>query len=320
MSGGVARYVRRRLVGMLVTLLLTSFIIFMALYVAPGDPATFLLQGRSATPEALAAVRDQYHLDEPVLNQFGLWFGGVLHGDFGRSIQFRQDVGGLLAARLPTTILLVVMASTLMLVFGLLLGTLSALRPGPVDKSVLVTSTVAVATPTFIAAVLLIGVFAVQLGWFPTFGNGEGLADRLHHLTLPAVALSAPLIGLVARVTRASMVLELNREHVDVARARGIPERLVVWRHALKGALPSVLTLAGTVVAGLFVGSAVIETAFGISGVGQLLVQSISTKDFPVVQAICLLLVAAFVVTNLLVDLALPLIDPRVALGEERSA
>jgi peptide/nickel transport system permease protein len=320
MKHPASRFVGGRLAGMVVTLLLTSFVIFMALYIAPGNPESFLLQGRSPTPQTLATIRDQYHLDQPVLKQFGLWLSGVLHGDFGRSIQFRQDVAGLIAARLPTTLLLVVFATILMLVFGLLFGTLSALRPGAIDKTVLLSSTVAVGTPTFIAAVLLIGVFAVQLGWFPTFGNGDGLLDRLHHLVLPALALSAPLIGLVSRVTRASMLVELSRDHVDVARARGIPERLVVWRHALKGALPSVLTLSGTVVAGLFVGSAVIETAFGLSGVGQLLVQSISTKDFPVVQAICLLLVAAFVVTNMLVDLALPLIDPRVVLGEERPA
>ncbi|WP_426244681.1 ABC transporter permease [Nocardioides sp. LHG3406-4] len=309
-------FIGRRVLWMVLTLSLTSFVIFASLYAAPGDPATFLLQGRSATPEALAAVRDQYHLGEPMLTQFGLWFEGVLSGDFGRSIQFRQDVGGLILSRLPTTLLLVLLASVLMLVLGLLLGTMSALRPGAVDRAVLVGSTFAVATPTFIAAVVLIGVFGVQLGWFPTFGNGTGLWDRLYHLALPALALSAPLIGLVSRVTRASMLQQLGREHVDVARARGIPDRLVVWRHALKGALPPILTLTGTIVAGLFVGSVVIETAFGISGIGLLLVQSISTKDFPVVQAICLLLTVAFVVTNLVVDLLLPLIDPRVVLGE----
>jgi peptide/nickel transport system permease protein len=312
MSRATARFLGSRVAGMVVTLAVTSFVIFMALYAAPGDPESFLFQGRSPSPATLQAVRVQYHLDQPVLQQFWLWVTDVLRGDLGRSIQFRQDVGALIASRLPTTLLLVAFATLLMLVFGLLLGVLSALRPGPIDKTVLLGSTVAVATPTFVAAVVLIGLFAVRLGWFPTFGNGSGLLDRLHHLVLPALALSAALIGLLGRVTRAAMLVELDRDHVAVARARGIPERLVVRRHALKGALPAVLTLSGTVVAGLFVGSAVIETAFGLSGVGQLLVQSVSTKDFPVVQAICLLLVAAFVVTNLLVDLALPWIDPRV--------
>lgn len=317
MSHPRLRFLGGRLAGMLVTLLLTSFVIFLALYLAPGKPESFLFQGRSPSAETLAAVRQQYHFDEPFLEQFRLWLGGLVHGDFGRSIQFRQDVAGLIGARLPTTLLLVAFASVLMLVVGLALGTLSALRPGRVDKAVLLGSTVAVATPAFLAAVLLVGVFAVRLGWFPTFGNGSGFADRVHHLVLPALALSAPLIGLVSRVTRAAVLAELGREHVSVARARGVPERLVLWRHVLKGALPSVLTLSGTIVAGLFVGSAVIETAFGISGVGQLLVQSVSTKDFPVVQAICLLLVTAFVVTNVLVDAVLPLIDPRVVLGNQ---
>lgn len=315
-----AAFVVRRLLALVATLLLTSVVIYLSLFAAPGDPESFLLQGRSATPEALAAVREQYHLDEPLPVQYGLWLGDAVQGDLGRSIQFRQDVAGLVAARLPTTLLLLVAASTLMLVVGLTLGTLSALRPGAVDRLVLVGSTVAVATPTFVAAVLLIGVFGVQLGWFPTFGNGDGLLDRAYHLTLPALALSAPLIGLVARVTRAAVLEELGREHVDAARARGVPERYVVWRHALRGALPPVLTLAGTIVAGLFVGSTVVETAFGVTGVGELLVRSVSTKDFPVVQAICLLLVAAFVVTNTLVDLVLPVLDPRVRLGEERLA
>lgn len=313
----VAAFLGRRFVGMAVTLALTAFLIFMSLHAAPGDPATFLLQGRSATPEALAAVRSQYHLDAPVLGQFWLWAQGVVHGDLGRSIQFRQDVAGLITARLATTVTLVALASLLMVLIGLPLGAASALRPGAIDRTVLLASTVAVATPTFLAAVLLIGVFSVQLGWFPSFGNGTGLFDRLHHLALPSIALAAPLVGLLARVSRAAMLEELRRDHVDVARMRGIPWRQVVWRHVLRGALPSVLTLTGTIVAGLFVGSAVIETAFGLSGVGQLLVQSVSTKDFPVVQAICLLLVTAFVVTNLLVDLTLPLLDRRVVLRAE---
>ena len=172
MTAPVAVFAARRLVGVAVTLLLTSLVIFLSVHAAPGDPASFLLQGRSATPQAMAAIREQYHLDQPVLSQFGTWLAGIPQGDFGSSIQFRQDVGGLLAARLPTTLLLLAMAATLMLLFGISLGIWSALRPGLIDKVVLMGSTLAVATPTFIAAVALIGIFAVQLGWFPTFGSG----------------------------------------------------------------------------------------------------------------------------------------------------
>ena len=305
------RFVLRRLAGLGITLLLTSFLVFGAMHAAPGDPASFLLSGRTPTPEAVAAVRAQYHLDDPVLEQYGRWIGGALTGDLGRSVQFRQEVLGLITARLPTTLALVAYASLIMVVGGLLLGFLSALRPGPIDRAVLFGTTVAVATPSFVAAIGLISLFAVGLGWFPTFGAGTGVLGTIHHLTLPAIALGLSLVGLLARVTRASMVDELRRDHVDMARLRGVPEATVVRRHVARNALVPVVTITGTVVSGLLVATAIVETAFGLPGIGSMLVQSVVTRDFPVVQAICLLVVLAFVLANLLVDLLLPVLDPR---------
>ena len=246
--------------------------------------------------------------------------GGVLTGDFGRSVQFRQEVAGLVTSRLPTTALLVGYASVISLTVGVLLGALSALRPGPVDKSVLVGTTVATATPPFVAAIALIALFAVQLDWFPAFGNGEGVLGSLRALTLPAVALAFSVIGLLARVTRSAMLDELGRDHVEVARSRGLPARHVVLRHVLRNALSPIVTLTGVVVAGLVVSTSIVETAFGLSGVGSLLVQAVTVKDFPVIQAISLLAVAVFVVVNLAVDLLYPLLDPRVLVGRERTA
>ncbi|MDT0276732.1 ABC transporter permease [Blastococcus goldschmidtiae] len=307
----MSRFVLRRLYGLGVTLLLTSFLVFGAMHVAPGDPTSFLLSGRTPSPEAVAAVRAQYHLDDPVLVQYGRWIGDALTGDFGRSVQFRQEVGGLLGARLPTTVALVAYASVIMVVGGLLLGFLSALRPGKVDRAVLFGTTAAVATPSFVAAIGLISLFAVGLGWFPTFGAGEGLVGTVHSLTLPAIALGLSLVGLLARVTRASMVEELRRDHVDMARLRGLPEGEVVRRHVARNALVPVVTITGTIVSGLLVATAIVETAFGLPGIGSMLVQSVVTRDFPVVQAICLLVVLAFVLANLVVDLLLPVLDPR---------
>ena len=305
------RFVLRRLAGLGITLLLTSFLVFGAMHAAPGDPASFLLSGRTPTPEAVAAVRTQYHLDDPVLEQYVRWITGALSGDLGRSVQFRQEVLGLITARLPTTVALVAYASLIMVVGGVLLGFLSALRPGPVDRAVLFGTTVAVATPSFVAAIGLISLFAVGLGWFPTFGAGTGVLGTIHHLTLPAIALGLSLVGLLARVTRASMVDELRRDHVDMARLRGLPEATVVRRHVARNALVPVVTITGTVVSGLLVATAIVETAFGLPGIGSMLVQSVVTRDFPVVQAICLLVVLAFVVANLLADLLLPVLDPR---------
>lgn len=305
------RFVLRRLAGLGVTLMLTSFLVFGAMHAAPGDPAAFILKGRAPTPEAVAAVRDQYHLDEPLHVQYALWIGAAATGDFGRSVQFRQEVRGLLAARLPTTVALVGYASLLMVVGGLLLGIVSALRPGLVDRVVLLSTTMAVATPSFVAAIALIALFAVGLGWFPTFGAGSGVLGAVRHLTLPAFALGLSLIGLLARVTRASMADELRRDHVETARLRGIAESTVIRRHVARNALVPVVTITGTVVSGLIVATAIVETAFGLPGIGSMLVQSVVTRDFPVVQAICLLVVLAFVLANLLVDLLLPILDPR---------
>ena len=316
----MGRFLIGRVLAIAGTLLVTSLLVFGSVHLAPGDPESFLLKGRPTTPEAVAAVRTQYHLDDGLPAQYGQWLAGVVRGDFGRSLQFRQDVGGLVATRLPTTALLIGYATAIMLLFGVGLGVAAALRPGFVDRAVLVLTTAATATPAFVAAILLISFLSIRLGWFPAFGNGEGLVDRLYHLTLPAVALALSLIGLLARVTRAATLEELGREHVEVARSRGIPEHLVVRRHVLRNALGPIVTVAGVVVSTLLVTTVIVETAFGLSGVGSLLVQAVTAQDFPVVQAICLIIVAAFVLTNLLVDLCYPLIDPRVRLGGERPA
>ncbi|MFI5099760.1 MAG: ABC transporter permease [Actinomycetes bacterium] len=316
-QGGRLRFVAGRLSGLVVTLFVTSFLVFSSLYIAPGDPVSFLLQGRSPSPAAVAAVKAQYGLDQPFLVQYLHWLGGVLHGDFGRSLEFRQDVGSLILARLPTTLMLVGMSAVLILVVGLGAGIVGALRAGRfADKSVLVLVTVFAAVPSFVAAILLISFFAVRLGWFPTYGAGEGLVDRLYHLTLPAIALSLTFVALLGRVTRSSMLDELGREHVEVAVSRGIPYRTVVRRHVLRNALGPISTISGLLVAGLLVSSAVVETAFGLDGIGSLLVQAVDKLDFPVVQALVLLVVAVFVLINGAIDLFYPLIDPRVAAGE----
>ncbi|MGV9304064.1 MULTISPECIES: ABC transporter permease [unclassified Nonomuraea] len=314
-GGLMARFLLRRLAGMAAILGAASFLVFGALQLAPGDPASFLLSGRSATPEAIAAIRAQYRLDDPVPVQYLHWIGGVLTGDFGRSVQFRSDVGGLIAARVPVTLTLIGMAFALTMVLGLAFGVWSAIRPGLVDKSVLVGSSVAVATPSFVLGFVLIAVFSVNLGWFPSIGAGEGLADRLHHLTLPAVALALTFAGVLARVSRTAMIDQLGQEYVTVARGRGVPERAIVRRHVLRGAMTVTLTYGGLLVPGLLVSTVLVETTFGVNGLGQLLQYSVTVKDFPVVQALTLLTVAVFVVTNLVVDLLAPLADPRVRLG-----
>ncbi|MEU2134297.1 ABC transporter permease [Streptomyces sp. NPDC018352] len=309
------RFAVRRLVEMAATLLGASFVVFGAMYLAPGDPAGFLLSGRSASPEALATIKAQYHLDDPFFVRYLRWLGDIAQGDFGRSITYRTDVSRLLADRLPTTLLLVVMALAVVAVIGLVLGRIAAVRGGGIDSTILVGTALAVGTPSFVAAVLLQGLFAVKLGWFPSSGAGDGFGDKLWHLTLPAIALALYLIGMLARVTRSTMLEALDSEHVTVARSRGVPERQVIRRHVFRNSLGTVLTTGGLIVSTLLICTILVETAFSIGGVGQLLELSTTTKDFPTVQAVSLIIVALFMTVNLIVDLLLPLVDPRIALG-----
>jgi len=311
------RYVLIRAAGLVATLLITSFLVFSSIYIAPGDPINFLIRGKSPSPDAIAAIKEQYGLDQPFLQQYLHWLGGVLHGDFGRSFEFRESVSAVIADRIPTTLELVTYSALIILVIGLATGIVGALRQGrAADKATLVMSTILAAIPSFVAAILLISVFAVRLGWFPTFGSGDGgFLDTVYHLTLPAIALSLTFIALLSRVTRSSMLEELSREHVEVATSRGDTRGAVIRRHVFRNALGPITTISGLLIAGLLVSTSVIETAFGITGIGALLVRSVDRGDFPVVQAVTLIVVAAFVVVNLIVDMLQPWIDPRISAG-----
>ncbi len=309
--------IARQLGTLLLTLVVASFLVYYSLYLIPGDPVSYLIQGRDVDPAAIASIRASYGLDQPVVVQYVNWLGGVLHGDFGRSLQFRDSVATLIGARLPTTLGLVALSGIIIGVVGLAAGIIASLRRNRLtDRGILVTLSGFSAIPSFVAAIALISVFAVQLGWFPAFGAGVGFVDGLYHLTLPSIALAITFIALVGRVTRSSMIEQFHREHVEVATSRGIPQPVVVRRHVLRNALGPIVTVSGLVVAGLLVSSSIVEESFGLSGIGSLLIEAVDRKDFPVVQAIVLIVVVAFVVVNAIVDLLMPLLDPRAAAGE----
>lgn len=305
----------RRLAGAVVTLALTSFLVFGAVYLAPGSPIAFLVGRHSMTPEQIAEIRAQYGLDEPLLTRYWHWLTGVLHGDFGQSILFDQSVTSLIGPRIGTTVLLIAYAAILSVTLGIALGLAAALRGRIVDRLVMVATSIGLAVPSFVAAIVLLYVFVVQLRWFPSFGSGSGLADRLWHLTLPAVSLALGVLALLARFTRTAVREEREREHVQTAIARGLPPRIVVRRHVLRNALVPVTTAAGVAVASMIVGVAVVEKAFALDGLGAYLIEALGANDFPVVQAIALLMAVAFIVVNTVVDLLYVAIDPRVALG-----
>jgi peptide/nickel transport system permease protein len=309
------RFVARRLAMLALTLLVASFAIYASLSIAPGDPLSVLTGGRTLPPDALAVLRARYHLDEALPAQYWHWLTSALHGDLGDSIALRESVNALIAERAAVTLELVLYASILILVLGIGSGVLAGLRRGALDMSVIAGTTVLAAIPSFVAAIVLISLFAVKLGWFPALGAGSGLTDRLWHLTLPAIALAVSALAIVARVTRVAVREEMGREHVQTAVSRGLPRHLVLRRHVLRNAAIPITTVSGITIASLIALSAVVERAFSLNGLGAALVSAAGSKDFAVVQGISLILVAAFVITNAIVDLLYASLDPRVALG-----
>ena len=300
---------------LLASLLVASFVIFAALYLAPGNPITALSGGRALPPASLRVLELRYHLNQPFLAQYWYWLDNALHGNLGLSITLQENVSSVIAARMWTTGGLVLYAALIILVVGIGSGIIAALRPGFADTSVLVSTAISAAVPSFVAAIVLITLFSVKLRWLPALGNGTSFWSNVQHFTLPAVALAMSSLAIVARVTRAAVREEAEREHVQTAISRGIPAGQLIRRHILRNAAIPITTVSGITVASLIAIAAVVETAFSLNGLGAYLVQAAQSKDLAVVQGISLVLVAAFVVINAIVDFLYAVLDPRVTLG-----
>lgn len=309
----------RRAGTVLGTLIATTLVVFVALNATGGDTLPLYSANAELTPQAEQALRDEFHLDDSLPARYVRWLGDAVTGDLGRSIQFRQDVGPLVGSRLGTTLLLLALASVLTVGVGLGLGLLGA-RGGTAGRAVLAFASVATAVPTFVASALLIATLAVAMPLFPVFGDGAGLVDRVWHLILPAVALSIHGFGVVGRLTQAALESAGRLGHVDAARARGLTERHVRRRHVLRNALPAILNVSGLEVAALLGGSVIVETAFGLSGLGALLVQAVEGRDFPIVQAVVLLLVAGYLVVNVTVEVLQDRLDPHRRTAADRAS
>lgn len=300
-----------RVAQIAVTVFIASFITFALLRLAPGDPITIILGSQSTNHEAVAALRERYMLDQPLMTQYFHWIIGALHGDLGESYLFRNSVSSLIEDRLPTTALLVVYGGILVLAFGFLLGLLAARSRRAVDASISAGLAIAMATPSYVMAIVLITVFSLYLNWFPVLGSGDGFLDRLYHLTLPAITLALASSAAMARITRASLIDEGESEHVLTAEARGFAPREILSRHIVRNALLPVTTIAGITIASLVAGTVIVEKAFGLDGIGSLLVLAITRGDYPVVQGVSFLIILAFLTVNAVVDVLYTLLDPR---------
>jgi peptide/nickel transport system permease protein len=310
----VTRFILRRLLHGIVVILVASVVIFGSLFLAPGSPVTALTAGRPVSAHTRKLLEARYHLNASFPVQYVDWLGRAIKGNFGTSYVENESVNALLSPRIGTTLMLVGMCSLLVILAGWLTGTVAALKRGVVGTALVITEAIGLGIPTFVASLLLITVFSVELGWFPVYGSGSGFLNEIWHLTLPAIALALAQVAYIGRLTQASVEGELEKEHVTTATVRGLPRGRVIRRHVLRNAAIPVTTASGIVIAYLVVGAAVVETAFALNGLGALLVSAIAQEDFPVIQAVALLAVATFVLVGFIVDMICARLDPRVAL------
>lgn len=308
-------FIARRVLATIPVLFVVATIVFLLLRLTPGDPAA-VIAGDSANPEQIAQIRASLGLEKPLIQQFGIWLSNIARGDFGESFFFKKRVTELIAQRLEPTLALATCTILLSVLIAVPLGVLAAWRHGSwVDRALMGFSTIGFSVPVFVLGYLLIYLFSLELGWLPVQGYrrlSEGFVPFIRHLILPSVALSAIYIALIARVTRAAVAETLTEDYVRTARAKGLPERQVLIRHALANAAIPIVTVIGIGIALLIGGVVVTESVFSIPGLGRLTVDAVLARDFPTIQAVIMLFSVAYVVINLLVDLSYLVLDPRI--------
>ena len=319
-AGDLLRLILWRLAVAVPLLLLISLGVFALVHLAPGDPVRALLGTRPSDPATLAALRERYHLNDPFVVQYGKWLWQVLQGDLGRSINGNRLVLSAIRERAGLTIFLSVMSTIIVLIVGVFLGMVAALKRGSrLDRAVVMTGVFGISSPAFVTGIFLLYLFGVVLGWFPTFGAGRGFVDRLWHLTLPALALALSVMAIVVKITRASVIEELDKDYVTFARARGLSRRRIIFAYVLRNALIPVVTAAGLIVVGLLAGAIYVEVTFALPGLGSLTVDAVQKRDIPLIQGTTLVFSVFVVLINLIIDVAYTLIDPRIRFGRVAS-
>ena len=310
---GRAGLAAARLLQIVPTFLAIGAVVFVLARLLPGDPVSAML-GDRATEEAVTRLRAQMGLDQPLWTQFLLFAGRTLHGDFGTSIALRVPVTAVIAERLPTTLMLTALATALAVGLAVPLAFVAATQAGRwPDTLIRAAFQVGLSSPIFYVGLLLLTVFAAGLRWFPVGGYGDGVAGHLYHLLLPALTLALSFSAVIMRNLRAAILEVLGAEFVDFARSKGLSRRVVLFRHVLRNALLSTVTLVGLHIGALLGGAVITESVFAVPGVGRLMVDSIFARDYPVIQALTLVLAVIVSLVFLLTDLVQMWLDPRAA-------
>jgi len=311
----VFAYVVRRLFATIVVMAVVALVVFLLLYLTPGDPAA-ILAGDAATSDDIRRIREKLGLDEPFLVRFGGWLWRLLHGDLGISIFTNLPVTHLIAQRIEPTLSLTLCTLLISVLVAVPLGVVAAARAGTwIDRAVMGFSVLGFSLPVFVLAYILILTFSIGLDWLPVQGYRpirDGVWEWARHLVLPSTALGTVYIALIARITRASMLDVLSQDYVRTAQAKGLAPHAVLTGHALKNAAVPIVTVIGIGI-GLLIGGAIVtETVFAIPGIGRLTVDSILRRDYPIIQGVVLLFSASYVLINLAVDLSYMFFDPRI--------
>ncbi len=308
-------YIVRRFGTALISIVLASVLVFSALLAVPGDPAEIIL-GLSASPEALAALREKLGLNVPPVQRYLNWLGGIVQGDFGESLNYQRPVGALIRDRLAVSVPLALGAALIASLLALPLGIAAALRRGTVaDPVITAASQIGAAIPSFWLGLMMILLFAVELGWLPAAGYVPWDRDplgTLRSLLLPVLALGLGQAAVMTRMTRAAMIEVLSQDYIRTARAKGLPQRRVVLIHGLRNALVTLVTILGLSLSNVFIGSIIIEQVFALPGLGRLALTAIGNRDFPLVQGEILIYASTIVLLSFLVDISYGLLDPRI--------
>ena len=309
------RYVARRLLATIPVLGVVALVVFGILHLSPGDPAA-LIAGDSATPQQIAVMRAKLGLDRPVWEQFGSWLWSVVHGDLGISIFSNQPVTRLIGQRLEPTIALTITTTIFTVLVAVPIGVIAAWRAGTwIDRTVMGFAVFGFSFPVFVVGYLLIYLMAMTLGWLPVQGYralSAGFGPFLYHLILPSVALGISFMALIARITRTSVLEVLNQDYIRTARSKGLAMWQVLLYHALPNAAVPIVTIIGVGIAVLIGGVVVTESVFAIPGLGRLVVDSILSRDYPVIQGVLLIFAGVYVGINLAIDLLYVALDPRI--------
>jgi peptide/nickel transport system permease protein len=311
----VLAYLARRLASTVVVMGIVGVFVFMLLHLSPGDPAA-IIAGDNASPEQIASIRQRLGLEDPLPVQFLRWSGAVLQGDLGISIFSNEPVMKLIGQRIEPTVSLALTTLIIAVTLAVSFGVLAAWRAGSwIDRALMVVSVLGFSVPVFVVGYILIYLFAITLRWLPVQGYApiaDGFGPWIERLVLPSIALGLAYVALIARITRTAMLDVLAEDYIRTAKAKGVATRPMLLKHALKNAGVPIVTVIGIGVALLIGGVVITETVFNIPGVGRLVVDAISKRDYPIIQGVILLFSGVYVVVNLMVDLTYTFLDPRI--------